>query len=70
MKNVVELREVLAETIEGLKSGEITHKQASEIANLSGKMINSAKAQLDYHALRKDEPSIKFLHVKDELDAD
>lgn len=70
MKNVVELREVLAETIEGLKSGEVTHKQATEIANLAGKMINSAKAQLDYHALRKDEPSIKFLHVNDDLDVE
>jgi hypothetical protein len=37
------------------------------MANLAGKMINSAKVQLEYHALRKDTPSIKFLHVKEKV---
>jgi len=37
------------------------------MANLAGKMINSAKVQLDYHALRKDTPSIKFLHVEEDV---
>jgi hypothetical protein len=37
------------------------------MANLAGKMINSAKVQLEYHALRKDKPSIKFLHAKERV---
>ena len=66
MKNVVELREKLAVIFDELREGTITTKTAAEMANLAGKMINSAKVQLEYHALRKDEPSIKFLHVKEE----
>jgi|TARA_R110000787_G_scaffold823_5_gene3023 hypothetical protein len=67
MKNVVELRTQLAIAFEGLSNGELSSKDASEMANLAGKMINSAKVQLDYHALRKDTPSIKFLHVEEDV---
>ena len=64
MRNVVELREELAKVFKDLSVGTTQAKDASEMANLAGKMINSAKVQLEYHALRKDTPSIKFLHVK------
>jgi hypothetical protein len=67
MKNVVEVRDALAKAFKGLSDGAIDSKDASEMANLAGKMINSAKVQLDYHALRKDAPSIKFLHVVEEV---
>lgn len=67
MKNVVELREELARVFKGLSDGAVKSKDASEMANLAGKMINSAKVQLEYHALRKDTPSIKFLHVIEEV---
>ena len=67
MKNVVELREELAIAFEGLSNGKLCSKNASEMANLAGKMINSAKVQLEYHALRKDTPNIKFLHVKEKV---
>ena len=67
MRNVVELREELSRVFIGLKEGAVQSKDASEMANLAGKMINSAKVQLEYHALRKDKPSIKFLHVKEKV---
>ena len=67
MKNVVELRTKLAIAFEGLSNGELNSKDASEMANIAGKMINSAKVQLEYHALRKDTPSIKFLHVEEDI---
>ena len=67
MKNVVELRTKLAIALEGLSNGELNSKDASEMANIAGKMINSAKVQLEYHALRKDTPSIKFLHVEEDI---
>tara|TARA_R110000796_G_C14387038_1_gene415976 strand:+ start:538 stop:741 length:204 start_codon:yes stop_codon:yes gene_type:complete len=67
MKNVVELREELSRVFKGLSNGTVQSKDASEMANLAGKMINSAKVQLEYHALRKDTPSIRFLHVKEKV---
>jgi hypothetical protein len=42
-------------------AGALKPKEAGELANVAGKMINSAKVQLEYYALRKETPSIKFL---------
>jgi 5-formyltetrahydrofolate cyclo-ligase len=61
MKNVEELRTRLSEVFIGLQDGTIKHKDASELANLAGKMINSAKVQVEYYALRKEAPEIPFL---------
>ena len=40
MKNVVEVRDALAKAFKGLSDGTIDSKDASEMANLAGKMIN------------------------------
>lgn len=64
MKNVEALRTELSAVFEGLKAGTLDVKTAAELANLAGKMINSAKAQIEYYALRKESPSIKFLDSK------
>jgi hypothetical protein len=61
MKNVNELRDQLAVVFVGLKNGTIPHKDAAELANLAGKMINSAKVQVEYYTLRKESPEIEFL---------
>jgi 5-formyltetrahydrofolate cyclo-ligase len=61
MKNVEELRTRLSEVFIGLQTGAIKHKDAAELANLAGKMINSAKVQVEYYALRKEAPVIPFL---------
>jgi uncharacterized protein YgbK (DUF1537 family) len=58
MKNCDELRTSLAETFAQLKAGTIKPGEASELANLAGKMINSAKVQVEYYALRKEAPKI------------
>ena len=64
--NVESLRNNLSAVFDALRDGDIAHKEAKEISNLAGKMINSAKVQLDYHALRQDENfKINFLHSKD-----
>ena len=55
--NVESLRHNLSDVFDALRDGDIAHKEAKEISNLAGKMINSAKVQLDYHALRQDELS-------------
>ena len=61
MKNAEELRDELAQTFAQLKSGEIKPSEAAELANLAGKMIGSAKVQVDYYALRKEQPRIEWL---------
>lgn len=63
MKNCDELRKELAATFEKLKSGEIKPSEAAELANLAGKMIGSAKVQVEYYALRKEAPTIEFLRA-------
>ena len=61
MKNVEQLRTELATVFTQLKAGEIQPVEAAELANIAGKMISSAKAQIDYYALRKEVPTISFL---------
>lgn len=61
MNNCDELRKELSLTFERLKSGEIKPNEAAELANLAGKMIGSAKVQVEYYALRKESPCIKWL---------
>ena len=62
MKNVEELRNELSQTFMQLKSGTIKPSEAGELANLAGKMISSAKVQVEYYALRKESPNIEFLN--------
>lgn len=66
MKNCDELRVELALTFARLKAGEIKPGEASEMANLAGKMIGSAKVQIEYYALRKESPRIAFLETATE----
>lgn len=66
MNTASELRSELAAVFAQLKAGEIKPSEAAELANLAGKMIASAKVQVEYAALRKDTPTITFL--KDDSD--
>ena len=61
MKNAEELRAELSQTFAQLKAGEIKPSEAAELANLAGKMIGSAKVQVEYYALRKEAPRIEWL---------
>ena len=61
MKNAEELRKSLSEVFQQLRAGEIKPKEAAELANLGGKMINSAKVQVEYYALRGEAPKIPWL---------
>ena len=61
MKNTNQLRDELADIFAKLKAGEIKPIDAAELANIAGKMISSAKAQIDYYNLRKEVPVIGFL---------
>lgn len=61
MKNCDELRTQLADVFSKLRAGVIKHTEAAELANLAGKMIQSAKVQVEYYALRGEKPRIAFL---------
>ena len=69
MKNVTELREQLSQVFFELRGGTVKHSDAAELANLAGKMITSAKVQLEYYALRKETPTINFLASVEKQDA-
>ena len=66
MNTASELRAQLAQVFAQLKAGAIKPSEAAELANLAGKMIASAKVQVEYAALRSDIPVIEFL--KDDSD--
>ena len=65
MKNIDQVRDRLSTIFDKLESGEIDAKKAAEFANLAGKMINSAKVQVEYYALRKEMPDIGFLNARE-----
>ena len=61
MKNCKTLRDELADVFQALRTGDVTVEEASELANLAGKMIQSAKVQVAYYELTKQHASISFL---------
>lgn len=65
MKNIITLRKELADVFQSLKNGDIKPAQAAELSNCAGKIINSLKVELEYHAARKETPVIEFFE-KDE----
>ena len=65
MNTASELRAELAKVFAKLKAGEIKPGEAAELANLAGKMISSAKVQVEYYVLRKEAPTIEFLRSGD-----
>lgn len=48
IKNTADLRAMLIDTIEQVRSGSLDPKQARTIAALSGSVLQSAKLDLDY----------------------
>lgn len=61
MKNITELRDALALQYQKVLNGEIDVKVAAELNNTAGKIINSAKVQLEYNVQTKNTKTIKFL---------
>lgn len=61
MTNITDIRDSLIEVFDKLRDGDMDLKQAAEINNTAGKIINTAKVQLAYAALRGEQPTIPFL---------
>lgn len=64
MQHISELTKELSELYEGLKSGAIDVKVATEMNNTAGKIINAQRVQLEYAELRKEQPDIEFMRPK------
>lgn len=66
MKNITELRDELAAVFAGLKNGTLEPKQAVEMNNAAGKIINTVKVQLEYADMRGEAPNIPFMTTGDD----
>jgi hypothetical protein len=58
---VTGLRDDLLKVYQSLRDGEIGLREAKERANCAGKVLQSAKLQLEYHAYTKSDARIPFL---------
>lgn len=65
MKNIKDLRDSLLDSFEELKKGRLKTKDAKEITNMAGKIILSAKTELDYNRFMKLDRKIDFLDVEE-----
>lgn len=61
MKNIDELTSELCEAFKTVKEDKGYVAQASELANIAGKIIKAQKLQLDYAVARKETPEMEFL---------
>jgi hypothetical protein len=64
IENIVDLRDSLLDSFNALKGGSLDLKTAKELTNLSGKIILSARVELDYIKYNKEERKITFLDAK------
>lgn len=59
--NITEIRDDLAKVYDELRNGTMKKTEADALANVAGKMIASAKVQLEYAAMRGEKPNIPFI---------
>lgn len=59
--NVVGLREDLIKVYENLRSGNLGTNEAKQAANVAGKILSTAKAQMEYNKMVQSKKKIKFL---------
>jgi hypothetical protein len=64
--NIKDLRDQLLQSFSDLQSGKLKTKDAKELTNMSGKIILSAKVELDYNKFMKLGRKIDFLDVEED----
>ena len=64
IKNINQLRDRLEVLYVNLENGRTRAADAKELANIGGKMISSAKIQLEQKVFLKDTTPIQFLQGK------
>lgn len=61
VQTMTDVTEQLMNLYSDVKNGTIDLKEAAELNNTAGKIINSVKVQLEFYALTKTEPKIKAI---------
>ena len=61
IKTVNDLRKVLAEQINRVRSGKSTPAQSNAITNATGKILSSIRMEIDYAKLIGETPHIDFI---------
>ena len=61
VKTITDLRDNLAEVFTNLRNGKSEIEEAEVLANVAGKMITSARTQIEYSLARNEKPNIPFL---------
>ena len=61
IKNITELRELALETLEKLRDGKIELSEAVATGKLCDNVINTVKAELQYHLMIGEQPKIPFM---------
>jgi hypothetical protein len=61
MKDIKSLRNELVDVFAELRARNLTTKEAKELINCAGKIIMSAKTELDYNKFMKNGKQIDFL---------
>ena len=62
--NITDIRNDMILVYKELREGKIKKADANALASTVGKMISSAKVQLEYAAMRNEKPEIEFLESK------
>lgn len=65
-KNILELRNALLNQLDAQIAGTIPVKTAKEFSNTCGKILQSAKLELEYNIHRGETKKIEFLTVNEE----
>ncbi len=63
MKNVVELRDDLLKVYTQMRSGKLGIDEAKQAANVAGKIMSTAKAQMEYKKMIQSKERIPFMEV-------
>jgi len=64
--NIVELREDLLSIYDNLREGKLGTDEVKQAANVAGKIISTAKSQMEYNKMIQSKSRIPFMETKDE----
>jgi len=64
MNSILDLRKELIGIFSAVKGKRMPLDRAKELSNAAGKIIGTAKLQLEYASLRKEVPDVAFLNTQ------
>lgn len=64
LKDINELRTILCEEIDNLRSGNTTPANVNAITNATGKILSSVKLEMEYAKLTGKKPEVSFIKIE------